>query len=150
MWSSQPSQASHDAERRAWLAQAHESVRAKYTVLKLSTHSLLLLLDVERAFCGGAWLSVIVMSHASIEATYRQVLAEDYKASAASLFGSNPELDWLRELRNEIIHAGEPGTPAKLWKLAPNDVPACHAELEAEARRAVILAYKFFYAAADA
>ena len=150
MWSSLSPQAPHEAARRAWLKQAHESVRRRYTELRLSSHSLLLLIDIERAFCGGAWLSVLVLAQASAEATLRQIVANDYASPAVELFGEDPDLAWLRELRNEIIHAGEPGTSSKLWRLSSNNLPACHEALESDARRAVLLAYKSIYASADA
>jgi hypothetical protein len=150
MWSSLPSQASFESKRRTWLTQAHEGVRRSYSELRISSHSLLLLIDIERAFCGGAWLSTIVMAQASVEATYRQILEKDYASTAAQLFGKDPDLSWLRELRNEIIHAQEPGTLSKLWKLSASDLPGCQDALEDEARKAIILAYRAIYAAADA
>lgn len=118
--------------------------------IRMSSHSLLLLIDIERAFCAGAWLAVLVLSQASVEATLRQTLTDDYESNAATLFGNVADLHWLRELRNEILHAAEPGTPSKLWKLASDELPACHAELETEAKRAVTLAYRAMYVGAEA
>jgi hypothetical protein len=118
--------------------------------MKLSSHSLLLLIDIERAFCAGAWLSAIVLSQASIEATIRQVVKEDYESGAARLFGNDPELRWLRELRNEVLHSGEPGTPSKIWMRSSDNIPECHAALEPEARRAVVVAYRAMYVDTEA
>ena len=118
--------------------------------MKLSSHSLLLLIDIERAFCAGAWLSVIALSQASIEATLRQVVNEDYESSAAKLFGNDAELHWLRDLRNEVLHASEPGTPSKLWKRSSDNIPDCHSALEPEAQRAVVVAYRAMYIGTEA
>jgi hypothetical protein len=150
MWSSLPSQAPFRDERQRWLDCAHSAVRGEYVSITLSSHSLLVLIDIERAFCAGAWLSVVVLSQASIEATLRQVLTNDYAANAAELFGRVEELHWLRALRNEILHAAEPGTPSQLWKLSSDDLPKCHDALESEAKRAVSLAYRALYMGAEA
>jgi hypothetical protein len=118
--------------------------------IRLSSHSLLLLIDIELAFCAGAWLAVLVLSQASVEATLRQILTDDYDSSAATLFGKVAELHWLRGLRNEILHVAEPGTPSQIWKLPSDDLPSCHAALEPEAKRAVTLAYRALYVGAEA
>ena len=148
MWTHLPNQSQYEAERRAWLTQAHSSVRRSYVELRISSHALLLLIDMERAFCGGAWLSLIMLGQAVVESTLRQIVAEDYSTSIGQLSGKSQDLRWLRELRNEITHAGEPGTPSKLWKLPPNNLPACHAALEDEAKKAAEIAYKHAYAGA--
>ena len=148
MWSSLPSPHPHEAERKRWLAEADSQARKKRSLQTFSSHTLLLLIDIELAFCAGAWLSVIVLSQASVEATLRQITTGDYKSKAAAMFGSDSELQWLRTLRNEVIHAAEPGTPSQLWKLAPDSLISCHSALEPEAQRAVTLVYKAAYAAA--
>jgi hypothetical protein len=150
MWSTLPSQQRFHEDRRSWLDEVHLKVRTHHQKLTLSSHSLLLQIDIERAFCAGAWLSVIVLSQASIEATLRQIVANDYESNSFELFGSVADLHWLRELRNEILHAKEPGTRSQLWKIDGHDVPICHAALEPEAKRAVELAYKALYLGAEA
>lgn len=149
MWSSLSSQEPHKDERRRWLDRAHSQIRAEYSAIRLSSHALLLI-DIERAFCAGAWLAVVTLSHASVEATLRQILYEDYDSSAVELFGKVEDLHWLRAIRNEILHASEPGTPSKIWKHSSDDLPACHAALEPEAKRAVELAYRALYVGAEA
>jgi hypothetical protein len=119
-----------------------------HPVQTFSSHSLLLLIDIELAFCAGAWFAVIVLSHASVEATLRQIEQNDFSSTAAKLFGLDPELKWLRVLRNEVLHAAEPGSPSQLWKDRPEDLIRCHSLLEPEAKRAVALAYKAVYDAA--
>ena len=150
MWTHLPSPHEHEVARRLWLKNTHSHVRKHYMAMTLSSHSLLLLVDIERSFCAGAWLSVVVLSQASIEATLRQVVKDDYASNAARLFGNERDLHWLRELRNEILHAGEPGTPSKLWKKSSENIPECHHALEPEAQRAVTLAYKAMYVGTEA
>ncbi|MDB5810172.1 MAG: hypothetical protein JWN94_2294 [Betaproteobacteria bacterium] len=114
--------------------------------MTLSTQGLLLLYDIEKAFCAGAWISVIVLSYAVVDATLRDVATGDYYGKAADLYGSNFELEWLRKMRNQIVHVPPPGTPSLLWKQQPSNFPACHEALEPEAQRAVTLAYRQVYA----
>jgi hypothetical protein len=148
MWSSLPSPQQHETERRRWLSEAHSKAMRRHSVQRFSSHSLLLLIDIELAFCAGAWLSVIVLSQASIEATLRQIATDDYSSKAVALFGKDPELQWLRGLRNEVLHAAEPGSISQLWKLPPENLVHCHSELAPEAKRAVALAYRAVYTAA--
>ena len=60
--------------RRLWLSQARTRYRgSRNAPFYLSTHGLLLQVDLERAFVVGAWASVIVLAQAVIEATLRQL-----------------------------------------------------------------------------
>jgi len=117
---------------------------------RFSMHSLLLLTDIEKSFCVGAWLSVIVLAYAVVDSTLRDLSSGSYKAKAQGLYSSDPELEWLRELRNQIVHVSPPGTASILWKLPPIDLSACHGALEADARRAVSLAFRQVFASAVA
>lgn len=117
--------------------------------MTVSSHALLLLADIEYAFRAGAWLSVIVLSYASIEATFRQLVYENHTSASIDLLGSDEDLNWLRTLRNEVLHSKEPGTESKLWKLTSDDIPACLAALEPEAKRAIRLAFRVIYAKAN-
>ncbi len=110
-----------------------------------SSHASVIELDVRRAYCAGAWISVIVLSCAAVEAQARQVATQDYSARTHVLFGEDPDLQWLRAIRNEIVHAGEPGTPSHLWKVDGADIGANQAALEPEATRAVEIMFKFVY-----
>ena len=135
-------------ERMSWLHRVIDQERKSYRAMTLSTQGLLLLYDIEKAFCAGAWLSVIVLAYAVVDATLRDVATGDYKSKAADLYGSNSDLEWLRNIRNQIVHVSPPGTPSALWKLPPNNLPACQEALEPEAKRAVALAYRQIYAQA--
>ena len=135
-------------ERNHWLTRTREEERRTYPRMKLSTQGLLLFMDIERAYVAGAWLSVVVLSYAVIDATLRDIVTGDYKRAAREIYGANADLDWLRTLRNDIIHVSAAGTPSTLWQRPPSDLVACHAALEDDAQRAVRLAYRQVYAQA--
>jgi len=103
------------AEREAWLCQAEELARRPFVLLHLSSHGLLLQVDVRRAFLAGAWASVIVMAQAVIEATMRDLDFKDYDSKAKDLFFGQEDLERLRTLRNQLLHPSQPGTPSDIW-----------------------------------
>jgi hypothetical protein len=133
------------AERDRWFSSAFtESRPQRYE--PVSTSALLLEVDIRAAFCAGAWLSVIVLAAAAIEAQFRQVYREDYDSKSFDLYGLNEDLHWLRELRNEILHAPKPGMKSSVWKRSASDPRACQAALEPEAKRAVSIMFRNVYA----
>lgn len=147
MWSHIPSSHEHEAERQRWLSNTHREEAHHTFPMTVSSHALLMLVDIEFAFRTGAWVSVIVLSFSCIEATLRQLKTDDYSSNAFELLGDDKDLDWLRTIRNEILHSGEPRSVSKLWKLpSSDDIPACQASLEPEAKRAVRLAFRVIYA----
>jgi hypothetical protein len=97
---------------------------------------LLLQRDIERAFIGGAWASVIILAQAVIEATMRDLITGDYGITAAELFEGNPRLVRIRNLRNDLLHAAPPGSPSRVWSVANADIAANHEALEVEAKHA--------------
>lgn len=122
------------AAREQWLWQAEERARRPYLLLHLSSHGLLLQVDVRRAFLAGAWASVIVMAQAVIEATLRDLHFKDYDSNAKRLFFDQEDLERLRSLRNQLVHPSQPGTPSDIWVVPNGDYEACHAELESKAQ----------------
>jgi hypothetical protein len=133
------------AERDRWFSSAFTASHPKHYE-PVSTIALLLEVDIRAAFCAGAWLSVIVLAAAAIEAQFRQVYTENYDSKTFDLYGLNEDLRWLRELRNEILHASKPGSKSSLWKRPARDLRACQAALEPEARRAVSIMFRSVYA----
>jgi len=113
---------------------------------RISTHALLLEIDIRLAYCAGAWISVIVLACSAIEAQLRQVDQDDYTSVARDLFADDPDLGWLRALRNGLVHSGQPGTESPLWKIAGAGLDANHRALEDEATRAVEVMFKNIYA----
>lgn len=133
------------AERRKWMYQAFDANKKEKSERLLSSHTLLLEIDIGYAFCAGAWISTIVLACAAIEAKVRQIDTENYESTIGKLLKWNRELQWLTDVRNEIMHAAQPGTKSKIWKANPNDLGACHAALEADARRAITVMFKTLY-----
>lgn len=124
--------------RERWLSRAHLRYGSRpRDGLHLSTHGLLLQVDLERAFVGGAWASVIVLAQAVIEATLRQVQLQGYETKAKALFKGVKRLERMRALRNELLHPAPPGTPSLVWRVPGGDIARCQSQLEPEAKRAV-------------
>lgn len=111
----------------------------------ISSHALLLEVDLRLAFCAGAWSSVIVLACVAVEAQHRQVSSNDYISPARDLFSGRPELQWLRSLRNELVHAGEPGIKSRLWRVGRGDIGENQRALEGDAIRAVEAMFKEIY-----
>ena len=132
-------------ERRNWMYAAFDTNKKEKAERLLSSHALLLEIDIGNAFAAGAWISTIVLACAAIEAKVRQVDTENYESKLAALLKWNAELRWLTDVRNEIMHAGKPGTKSLIWKANSNDLGACHAALEFDARRAINVMFKTLY-----
>jgi len=145
MQSSERPEDNSQHQRWLWYVQAFELVKSKRFKALHSSHALLLEVDVQKAFCAGAWLSTIVLATAAIEANIRQIEKQNYETKVSLLFGSDPELRWLREIRNEIMHAGEPGSQSKLWKVDGHDISQTHHALEQDAKRVVKLMFRSIY-----
>jgi hypothetical protein len=145
MWSHIPSSRPQEAERQRWLSNTFKEEERRVFPMTVSSHALLLLVDIEHAFRAGAWASVIVLSFACVEVTLRQVDGQGHSAAASDLVDSDDDLKWLRTIRNEIMHSKVTGKESLIWKLPADDIPACQAVLEAEAKRAVRLAYKVVF-----
>jgi hypothetical protein len=132
--------------REKWLTEAEYRARRTYLILNLSTHGLLLQVDVRRAFLAGAWASVIVIAQAVIEATLRDLQTQDYRSKAKDLFLGQEDLERVRCLRNELVHPQAPGTKSLVWGVPRGDYAACHAALESDAKKAYELMLEAIYA----
>ena len=124
-------------ERNPRFSRTFSSAQPVHYGRPISNHALLLEIELRIASCAGAWLSVIVLAQAAIEAQVRQVTQGDYKATAQELFAADPDLNWLRALRNDLVHAAEPGTPSQVWKVQATDFGLAQQALEGEATRAL-------------
>lgn len=133
------------ATRHQWMYETFRANHKEKSERLLSSHALLLELDIGLAFCAGAWISTIVLAGAAIEAKIRQIDTGNYQAKAGALLKGNKELRWLAATRNEVMHSGEPGTKSMIWKANPNDLGACHDALESDARRAITILFKTLY-----
>lgn len=80
------------------------SERGSYLV---SEHAIELFSDMQLAYCAGAWISVIIVSIAIIDAQLRETEAIDNKIGTAKLLSTyytDENIDWLRQLRNKYVH----------------------------------------------
>jgi hypothetical protein len=132
----------HDREQ--WLQKLEESCQHPQAAYLLSVQATFLSRDMDIAFCAGAWAAVIILAHSVIDATLRDTEVGDYKSSSYKLFGEDKELQWLRQIRNALVHVRENQTTieeAELHRIEEN-----FESLEADARRAVRLAFQVLYA----
>lgn len=129
--------------RLRWLEHVEEIHRHPDASYLLSSQGTLLTYDVEKAFCAGAWISVIVMAHAAIDATIRDTESGDYGSNSKDTFGGDPDLEWLRKKRNRLVHVtdGPHGIPQEDL----DDFDIFHNSLEADAKRAVQLLFRTIY-----
>lgn len=73
----------------------------------VSDHATALFMDMQVAFCAGAWISVITMSISVIDSHLRETEANDNSIGTAILlqeFYEGEEIDWLKTLRNSYVH----------------------------------------------
>lgn len=91
--------------RRTWVYDELE--KAEVGGHSVSDHSIALFMDMQKAFCTGAWISVIVMSISVIDAHLRETEADNNLIGTAKLlqeFYEGEGIDWLRKLRNRYVH----------------------------------------------
>jgi len=141
MWLEQPSAELWEA-RRQWFEELDESLAGDGSYL-VSEQACALIGEVETAFCAGAWVAVLVLALAVVDAQLRETELPGFTGNIRQLLDAaeaNPELQRLRERRNAIIHI-DPENPAitvdQQWKN--------RTELEQEARQAVRLMFEAFY-----
>jgi hypothetical protein len=133
-------------KRHEWLLAVEEQEAGNWRSILLSPHGTLLTYDVEIAFCAGAWISVIVLAHAAIDATIRDTEVGDYTSNSKRIFGGNTDLEWLRILRNRLVHATGPERHPYFSEQALDDVAGFQERLEDDAKRAVTLLFRAIYA----
>ena len=140
-----PSEVDIQNQRLIWFVRAFDSVQSKRAKPLHSAHTFLLEVDLRKAFCAGAWISTIALACAAIEADLRQIELSDFSSRARDLFGSSTELNWLRAFRNELMHAGKPGTKSMIWQVEGHDISDTHASLEKSAKRAITIMFNCIY-----
>ncbi len=121
-------------KRRDWLYQELEKAETGMSYL-LSEHAVALFMDMQLAYCAGAWLSVIVMSVSVIDAHLRETEALDNKIGTAKLLSdyyNGGDIDWLRKLRNKYVHVDLDKSP-----FAMNDWYSQQEKLEEDATTAM-------------
>lgn len=76
-------------------------------VYSVSDHATALFMDMQIAFCSGAWLSVIVMSITVIDSHLRENEALNDRLGTMELLNeyyNGENINWLRQLRNKYVH----------------------------------------------
>lgn len=131
-------------QRSLWIENELEQAETGLSYLA-SDHSVALFYDMQRAYCAGAWISVVVMAISSIDSHLRETESGDNRIGTARLLqqfyeGEGEEIEWLRKLRNKYVHLNldEPFLEMNTWF---NN----QAQLEADATKAIKIAIKAFY-----
>jgi hypothetical protein len=128
-------------KREDWIdKEIQDSEVGSYLV---SDHSTALFFDMKRAYCAGAWISVVIMSIAVLDSHFRETESGDNKIGTTKLlqeFYQSDEVEWLRKLRNKYVHMNleEPFLEMNAWF---NN----QTELEAAATKAMLITIKGFF-----
>ena len=129
-----PSETDWD-ERRLWF-EGREAARGEDGVGELSEQACALMIDLQAAFCAGAWTAVIVLAAAIVDAqSFHAGFPRD---------GLAEERKWLRGLRNDLLHEDR-SQPA----ITLEDQWTGRKDWEKRAKRAVEVAFAVLYAPAD-
>jgi hypothetical protein len=94
------------SKRRQWLDDELEKAETGL-VYAVSDHSTALFMDMQIAFCSGAWISIVIISVSVIDSHLRETEAMDTSIGTAKLlkeYYEGEEIDWLRQLRNKCVH----------------------------------------------
>lgn len=140
-WLEQPSAEIWEARRR-WCEDLGESIAGEGSYL-VSEQACALTGEVQTAFCAGAWIAVLVLAMAVVDAQIRETELPGFTGNTRQLLAAtqaNHDLQRLRERRNAIIHVS-PENPA----ITVDQQWANQAELEQEARQAIRLMFEAFY-----
>ena len=91
-------------KRRIWVYDELE--KAEIGIHSVSDHSTALFMDMQKAFCAGAWISVVVMSISVIDSHLREEIYNNNIGTAKLLqeIYEGEDIDWLRKLRNRYVH----------------------------------------------
>ena len=98
---------------------------------------------MRRAYCAGAWISVVVMAISVLDSHFRETESGENKINTAKLlneFYCWVEIEWLRKLRNKYVHINldKPFLEMDPWINNYN-------QLEAYAKRAMQITTKEFF-----
>ncbi len=118
-------------ERRLWFEE-QEAVHSRDGVAELSEQACALMIDLQAAFCAGAWTAVVILAAAIVD-------AQSFHAGFPG-HGAPEERSWLRGLRNALLHEDR-----KNPVITVEDQWSRRADWEKAARRAVALAFDVLY-----
>lgn len=128
-------------EREEWIDSTIEELEVGSYIV--SEHSTALFFDMRRAYCAGAWISVVVMAISVMDSHFRETESGDNKINTAKLlkeFYGGEDVEWLRKLRNRYVHLNldAPFLEMDTWF---ND----YNQLEEDARKAMMITIKSFF-----
>jgi hypothetical protein len=129
-------------QRREWFESVEEKARGDGCYI-VSEQGCALTADVQSAFCAGAWIAVIILSMAVVDAALRETEVPGFAGNTKKLLeaaSANPRLHAMRERRNALVHVN-PDNPALTVDQQWNE----RDKLEQEAREAVELMFEAFY-----
>ena len=92
-------------ERRLWFEE-REAARGRAGAPAPSEQACALMIDLQAAFCAGAWTAAILLAAAIVDA--QAPPGAGRRAEVPGL--ARKELRWLRGLRNRLVHE-DPGNP---------------------------------------
>ena len=129
-------------ERQQWFERLIGLYEEKGSYI-VSEQACALIGEVQTVFCAGAWVAVIVLSLAVVDAQLRETEYPEFNGNTKRLLEileTNPDLQDLRLRRNSIIHVDnkKPGITVDQQWSSRND-------LETEARKAIELMLEAFY-----
>lgn len=121
------------SERRFWFEDL-ESAAGRSGAPSPSEQACALMIDLQAAFCAGAFSAVVVLAAAIVEAQIGRRPQSDAERKARR---------WLQDLRNKLVHEDRE-SPA----ITVEDHWLRRAEWEEAARRSILLAFGALYPAA--
>ena len=128
--------------RRKWFEAQEQIFRGEGGYL-VSEQACALIADVQAVFCAGAWLAVIILAMAVIDAQLRETELPGFKGNTLRLLeeaGADPKVQHLRRRRNALVHV-DLDKPA----ITVDQQWADREQLEVEACEAVSLMFETFY-----
>jgi hypothetical protein len=129
-------------ERRNWFEAQEAEFRGGGSYI-VSEQACALIVETQSVFCAGAWIAVVILAIAVIDAQLRETEVPGFEGSTFQLLdeaGANPATQYLRKRRNELVHLS-PENPA----ITVDQQWGNRVDLEADAREAVILMFQAFY-----
>ncbi|WP_420561686.1 hypothetical protein [Tepidicaulis sp.] len=131
-------------ERRAWF-ETEFDVEQRGGGYVVGEHATGLLIDLQAAFCAGAFVATIILACTIIDAHLREVELDDrFEGGMKAAFkysGRVSDLEWLRLRRNALVHFNLSKGPA-----VTVDGHYCSREVhERDARRAINLVAEVFF-----
>ena len=133
--------------RRRWF-EDREAERGRAGAPAPSEQACALMIDLQAAFCVGAWAAVVILAAVIVDSQAREARARDPEAAGrrADVPGlERGELRWLRDLRNRLVHEDRENPVISI-----EDQWTRRRVWERHARRAVEAAFAALYPASAA